>query len=89
MFFGGGIISASGGEFVRETAEPEAFAFDSDFYGVTAGALFEIYAKVLRGSFGFVYSPVAGVLRVGGDAEIGTAVVERVVIDVVNDKFSF
>jgi hypothetical protein len=86
VFFGCLIVCLCGVEFGCETAEPEAFAIDPDFGGPFAGAFFEIDADVLGGGFGSDFSPVAGIFRVGSEAEIRPAVVEGSIISMVDDE---
>lgn len=86
IFTRGFIIGASGVGFGFESAEPEAFAFNPDFGGVSASSFFEIYSDEFRGGSFPDFGPVAGVLGVSCEAEILPSVIECVVIFVVNEE---
>jgi hypothetical protein len=86
VFLRRSIIHLCGVEFGGEAAEPEAFAVNPDFGGVSACAFFEIDADILGGGFGTDFLSVTAVFRVCGEAEVGPTVIEPIVISMVNDE---
>jgi len=88
VFLRGLIVGTGGVDFGVEPAEPNSLAGDSDFGGPFTGAFFEIDADIFGGGFGSDFLPVAAVLGVRGEAEVGTAIVERIVIVMVNQEMS-
>jgi len=61
-------------------------AIDGDASAVFAGGFDEIDAFVFGCGFGFLFSRVLDVLGRGGGAEVGEAVVEAIVVTVVDEE---
>ena len=81
--FSGAVVGAGGGDFVFEKADKDTFAVcvDADvpgFFFFSPGEAF-----IFRAGWGFEFSAVSNVLCEGGRPEIGLAIVEAVMIDVV------
>ena len=84
-FFCGGVVCAGGVGFVCEVAEVAGFAGGGDLGGPFFLVFVPVDAFVAGGGFcGFFL--VAAVLGECGQAEVGSAVVEAVVVDVVDEQ---
>ncbi|MDT8300730.1 MAG: hypothetical protein RQ760_04540 [Sedimentisphaerales bacterium] len=81
---GCGIISFCGFDFVVEVSEGDGFAVCGDFGDELFFAGVEAYAFVFRAGV-FSFFRVAVVLGAGGRAEVCPAIVETVMVDMVNN----
>jgi hypothetical protein len=86
VLFGGIIIRYGGVDFGFERAEEEAFAIDNDAGTPKAGGFDEVNAFEAGSGFGNCFSGVLLVFGMGHEAEIRAAVVEAIVIIVVNEE---
>jgi hypothetical protein len=80
------IIGTGGVDFGIETAEVNGFAVITYTRNPFAGADVEGNADVTRPGFFSCFSSVEHIFRGGSEAEIGPAIIEAVIISVVNEK---
>ncbi len=84
VFFGGFIVSFCGFNFVIKVTEGDGIAVGCDFGNKLLFSGVEAYTFVFRAGI-FSFFRVAVVLGAGGWAEVRPAIVEAVMVDVVND----
>ncbi len=83
ILFCGGVVGLCSLDFGVETTEPETLAAESDVGDPSAGVFFERDADIAGGSFGSEFRPIAGVLRVIGEAKVIDSVVKAVAVFMV------
>jgi len=86
IYFCSGVVGAGGFDFGIETAEVNGFAVVADACNPFAGEDIEGNADVTRPSFFSCFSPVEHIFGGGSEAEVRAAIIEAVIISVVNEK---
>jgi len=85
IFLCGGVIRPCGGELVLERAQVDSFAIDADAGAPALHVVGPIDALEFRAGGRPEFSSVPDVLRVRGGAQVGLAIVEAVMVDVVGE----
>ena len=86
VYFCSGVIGTCGFDFGIEAAEVNGFMVVTDACNPFAAAHIEGNADVARPGFFSCFSSVEHIFGGGSEAEVGPAIIEAVVISVVNEK---